>query len=372
MGIRRLAMEGLENRTMLAGNVNVFVEGGTLFIVGNDAGNGVSVHQVDTGRYVVTGFALAGSATTLNGSGSVRIVTGVTNDINVDLNAGNDVFCMSQSAARRQACADELSGFTAGPIAPSPEAPNPNTTTSQTRVPRNLIVNADAGNDGVGVHARIGSDDLKGFDFGGIGHIITDGGADSVIVERTTAFDDLLIETGDADDFVRTFRVRTWDFFFASLGNGHDTMNATDYHGFHSHLIGGIGDDTIRVRDFHAEQEVFLFGEAGDDLITGHGVTGIELQIITADGRDRVQLRNSHVGDLHIDTGLNNDNVTLDSVTVIDELTVFLGNGNDRFNISNTSADSAYIDGGFGNDTFDNNGGNNLNNATVVNFENFI
>src|SRR5690349_1891612 len=85
---RNLVVEGLENRALLAGNVAVSVSGGTLFITGDAAGNGVSVQQLDSGKYFVTGFSVSGGNTTVNGSAAGKIVTGVTNDINVDLNAG--------------------------------------------------------------------------------------------------------------------------------------------------------------------------------------------------------------------------------------------------------------------------------------------
>jgi hypothetical protein len=354
---------------MLAGNVGVRVDGGTLFITGDGASNGVSVHQLDNGRYAVTGFAVAGVDTRINGAFTTRIVNGVTNDIVVDLNAGHDVFVMGQNAAARQALANEVSGGAAG-VVPAGPAANPATTAqSQTRVPLNLFIRTDEGVDGVGISARIGSDDITGEHSGGIGQILTGVAVDRVAVERTTAFDDLLIETGDGNDTVRGFRVRTWDFFFASLGNGHDSIAVTDYHGFHSHLIGGNGNDDISTRDFHTDLETFLFGEAGRDRIAARGTTALELQIITHGGADAVQVNNSHFGDLHIDTGSESDNVNLSVVTVVDELSIFLGSGNDRLSGDNSSADDTLLDGGSNFDTLVDNGNNNFRSATIVNFE---
>src|SRR3954465_2470515 len=63
---RKLNVEGLENRALLAGNVAVSVSGGTLFITGDGFGNGVAVQQLDSGKYFVSGFGLNGSNTTVN------------------------------------------------------------------------------------------------------------------------------------------------------------------------------------------------------------------------------------------------------------------------------------------------------------------
>src|SRR5688572_29531503 len=49
--IRKLGVEGLERRSMLAGNIHAEVNGGVLVITGDDAGNGVSVQQLGEGKY---------------------------------------------------------------------------------------------------------------------------------------------------------------------------------------------------------------------------------------------------------------------------------------------------------------------------------
>ena len=53
---RKFLVEGLEPRCMLAGNVNVFVSGGTLFVQGDDSDNAVLIQQEGPGAYSVTPF----------------------------------------------------------------------------------------------------------------------------------------------------------------------------------------------------------------------------------------------------------------------------------------------------------------------------
>lgn len=47
---RRLSLEGLESREMMAGNVAAWVSQGTLFITGDNASNRVSVAEIAPGK----------------------------------------------------------------------------------------------------------------------------------------------------------------------------------------------------------------------------------------------------------------------------------------------------------------------------------
>src|SRR6476620_1449230 len=53
---RRFLVEGLEPRCLLAGNVNVFVSGGSLFVQGDGGDNAVLIQQEGDGVYSVTGL----------------------------------------------------------------------------------------------------------------------------------------------------------------------------------------------------------------------------------------------------------------------------------------------------------------------------
>ena len=52
---RRLFLEGLESRAMLAGNVTASVSGGSLILRGDSLGNDVAVTWIAPNRYQVTG-----------------------------------------------------------------------------------------------------------------------------------------------------------------------------------------------------------------------------------------------------------------------------------------------------------------------------
>ena len=97
---RRLAVERLESRALLAGNVNVFVSGGSLFVRGDNADNLVLIQQTGDGQYTVTGldYGAAGFAdppfsagpTSINGQFETQTFSGVTGDFIIDLKKGDD------------------------------------------------------------------------------------------------------------------------------------------------------------------------------------------------------------------------------------------------------------------------------------------
>lgn len=356
---RKLNVENLERRAMLAGNVSVAVDGDTVVITGDNASNGVAVEQLDHGRYFISGFSLNGSPTRINGQTSGRIVSGIRN-FDVDLNRGYDIFVMSNSAWRRNDLAQNLSGGTAGHIQTSPEARNTNTTHfTTTRVLGDVVIDLDEGNDGVGIGARIGTRDSHGHIVDGVLDINGGDGADRVIADRTEAFDDMLYDMGSGNDTVQANVARVGDFLFANLGDGHDRFFSDNAHGWHSHILGGNDNDVVDIRNFRMEQEVFVDGGSGHDRFYGAGVGGISIAIVTGDGNDRVGIDGANSrGGATVDTGSGNDFVRLNGVFVADHAGVYQGDGDDTLRLRNSTADHATLSGGSGFDRFFNDGGN--------------
>jgi hypothetical protein len=83
---RRLKLEQLESRQMLAGDVTVNVVGGDLSIVGDSENNFLVLTATgNAGEYVVTG-----TNTTVNGGAVPVTVSGVTGDVTIQLHDGSD------------------------------------------------------------------------------------------------------------------------------------------------------------------------------------------------------------------------------------------------------------------------------------------
>jgi hypothetical protein len=367
---RKLSVESLENRALLAGNVSVSVSGNTLVIVGDNAGNGVAVEQLDNGRFFVSGYSLHGAATTINGGTGGRIVSGVRH-IDVDLNQGWDAFLMSNSAWRREQLAQGFSGGTAGPVQRSPQPANSNTVHPvTTRVAGDVTIRMDEGNDDVGIGARIGTLNSNGGIVDGVLNIIGGIGHDRVITDRTQAFDDMLYDMGSGNDHVHADITRAGDFVFAALGDGDDAFLSNNSHGWHTQVLGGAGNDGIYVGNYRFEQEVAFDGGSGNDIVVAGGLSGISIAIVTGDGADSITVNGSTSrGGYTVDTGSGSDFVRLSNTFAAGHLGVFLGDQNDTLRIGNTETDDTTLSGGSGFDQYFNDGGNILRSLSRSGFE---
>lgn len=84
------AVEALEPRSLLAGNVLVGNVAGALTITGDDRSNAIEITQLGPGRYRVRGLPDgAGLATRVNGGASF-VVLGVVNDFVINMRRGDD------------------------------------------------------------------------------------------------------------------------------------------------------------------------------------------------------------------------------------------------------------------------------------------
>jgi hypothetical protein len=85
------AIERLEGRMLLAGNVQVFLDAkGNLNVVGDGSANGIQLDQF--GEFVIQGVDAGGSPTKINGSDNDIAVFAVTgkHDIKISLGGGDD------------------------------------------------------------------------------------------------------------------------------------------------------------------------------------------------------------------------------------------------------------------------------------------
>jgi hypothetical protein len=87
---RRLAVEGLEHRQVLAGNVLATMVGGNLMIQGDVDDNAIHLHTAADGTVEVSGLEAGAGATTINGSTEPFVATGVRHLTRVHLGRGDD------------------------------------------------------------------------------------------------------------------------------------------------------------------------------------------------------------------------------------------------------------------------------------------
>ena len=174
---RHLALERLETRSLLAGNVNVFVSGGTLFVRGDNADNLVLIQQTGDGEYTVTGLDYADAdfadppfsagPTSINGEFETQTFSSVRFDINVDLKKGDDGVGIGNSVEDLSILAEECGfgfafGSGSGNGSASGSASVPSEIIAQQvegelfLVPLNLVVNTNDGSDGDVFRTQLG------------------------------------------------------------------------------------------------------------------------------------------------------------------------------------------------------------------------
>jgi hypothetical protein len=351
-GHRTLKVEQLERRAMLAGNVNVSVSGGNLFVTGDNQDNAVLIQEVDDGddnanthAYEITGFDFADSGlggfqsgpTNITGGGtevdpdvlggtSARIVKGVTANIIVDLKKGNDALAVGNSIDDLLTLAEDCGfglgiGSGSGSGGSSATAGQP-VLEDRLTTPVSLIINMGDGNNAVAVIGDIGVNHNAG-------SLVVNGGknADAVAVGNT--FDstgdaivhgDVSIATGKGDDNICVDNATIFGALAVNAGDGFNTVGAENFGAAAVAVVSGKNDDSIRLVSFDTD--------AGVTVNAGNGNNNVLLEDFDAGQGDGPHEIGHGGGAVTVVTGSGHDNVGLFNFTA-DNVVVSTGSGDD-------------------------------------------
>jgi hypothetical protein len=265
---RPLALESLELRQMLAGNVTVSLVGGNLFVAGDDESNQIAVTAgTEAGSFNVKGLngttvTMAGSSTPAPDTGLV--VTGVRGHVSVRMADGDDAVEVSNAEFRR-----------------------------------GLLVETGAGNDTVNVH------DVK---LGGFLNIVT--GVDNDTVTVGTASTPATALVSDSAANVRA--ALAIDIF---LGDGVDSAQVNSAAAPAIIAGGGKGADTVGIHSIRTASLVVGGGDGSDvDQVDVTGAKAIAAVIGTGGGADRVGIVDSAFTSLNVAMGSGDDGLSLQKV----------------------------------------------------------
>jgi Ca2+-binding RTX toxin-like protein len=358
---RRLRLESLESRSLLAGNVLASVTDGSLSITGNADANLILITQTADNAFRISGNA----GTEINGSAFVDL-TNVSGAVNINLRGGNDVVVFNGPAAGAGFVADFDGDFSidAG-------AGNDSLTLSNIEVDGDVSINTGAGNDrltaseieatgDVSVNAGVGNDNLT----------LTGASAASLSVNLgagndTAQLTDLDVDgaislnAGDGNDSLTISGAASADDdadnVSVNLGGGNDTLNVSglDVVG-NVNVTGGAGNDSVSLSG-EVEGDVSLELGAGNDKLSLNNLTVVDgdLNIHLGAGNDKLTVSGLDVdGDVNLTAGLGNDNISLGTIAA-DELFAALGQGNDRLALTANIAlaGTIHVQGGAGRDT---------------------
>jgi hypothetical protein len=406
---KALGMEGLEDRRLLAGLVNVTQSGGTLLLIGDAASNAVSIQATGVpGQFAVVGDVnVSGAAnpgvsapTLLRGTGAITPVATLTfnnvTNIVATLGAGDDQIGISTVAGNAFYDALIATDFATNNVVVPPAGA---VAGSAAILAGSITITTGTGNDAVVVLANVG------------GAITVDTGADSdyVAVESSTAVS-VSINTGAGDTNLTgadRVRVRDTAVVGAIAVNTYAGSDIVDVFGSTAQAIvvnsgdNGAGSPFVGVNPLVPEavrligvtatsvsintnggndqvivaagvapystaatniQTLSINTDAGNDLveIALVGAAAVQVQnlaITTGVGIDNVSIGNAGVGttvglNTTIDLGPGNDVLNLTNFLVGFFLYVNLGDGNDTVTATGTFATYSLILGGPGFDTF--------------------
>lgn len=325
---RALAVETLEDRSLLAGNVTASMSGSKLVIQGDGEANHVVLsYDRATQRLHVNGVATPGGATTINGSSTPPAGFARVRQVQVLLGDGDDTL----------------------------EVLNPGAT--DVVITQYFSIDTGGGDDTV-VFGRVGN--------------AAGGAAPLASKVRTGA--GINVQTGDGDDQIQIANLEVGGHLLIGTGAGDDTvqcLNEFSPGGAAStrlfplrvrnqlsvHL--GEGEDELSLRNLTTGGMLRVYDEAGAaDIEIYNARVPALVDIDTGNGADQITVKHLLAGPLTISTQDGADEVRMESSRV-HSIDVKLGAGLDTLGIRSTATRNfCFIDGGADGGVFERGAGN--------------
>lgn len=251
---QRMAIEALEDKRLLAGDVTVSLVEGSLLIQGDAASNGVAVSTGDApDTYIVSGLVAGDGDTSINGMFDRVEVSGVTEGIAMRLAEGDDIANLVRANVRGSVAIAAGMGNDHVNIG----GPMFSVADMNTHIRGHVAVDLNEGNDslrvgnaligrGLAANGGPGDDDMAivGSRLRGVVGLHTGEGADHVSITETQARFVRLGTGAGADE------VALVDSAFAvidvNMGEDHDALLVSDVHARGARFQGGPGHDALQ------------------------------------------------------------------------------------------------------------------------------
>ena len=307
---RSLALEKLESKAMLAGDVIVSVVEGNLIIEGDELGNEIAVSSGETaGTYIIRG--LEGTTVKLGEDGEPApetglVVEGVRRNVRINLGDGDDAVTVNDARFRHGLSIATGAGADEVNIGNADETPAPALSAAATdanvSVRGALLIRTGADNDTV---------NLGNVHVGGLIGISTDGGDDTVHLGAPAPTP----EAAALDAALESATVRAKLGVDILLGEGDDTAVLRDVAALQVGIGAGAGADEVALHDIRSLYIGVRGGEGdGADVVRLNDVHAQVATVGTGDGADRVIVAGSKFGVLTAIMGAGNDVLTLENV----------------------------------------------------------
>jgi hypothetical protein len=345
---KRLTVESLENRCLLAGNVSASLSGSDLNITGDDLGNTISVESIGAGQVQVRGFG-----TSINGSPDAIKTFNVSGSINIHMNDGADLVRVTNLVIHDDLVADLgpganellLGQSTAGDntrFASTPSGPlyvqNDVTVVGNTAADRVFQSNLHVG--GVGTLDLGSGDDTvqlerpsgstANVEYAGLFQVLPGAGNDSVSITGLVVDDNMVVTDGS--------------------GIANVSINSMDVHGNLTITTANLAD-TIGIQNTNVRNTLTVVSQGGYDSLTLSAIAD-NLTVNAGGGNDEVHVSSANIGVLRAFMGTGTDHLDLLSDTT-DQIFAYGSDGNDLFQVRNTRAIDAFFNGDAGDDTYE-------------------
>ncbi len=367
---RRLRVETLEQKKLLAGDVTAELVEGHLIVSGDEMDNQVAVRSGEMpGQFVVVGLTGPdGEQTTVNGSQDPVVVNEVRRNVVVRMGDGDDVLRLANARIRGNALIGMGDGddtVLVGGRDPAPDPPQP--------VAAGVLGDVEPPPEPM----RLGPSVAVGQNL----VIVTGDGDDRVWENSTRVGKNNRINTGDGDDAVHIGQPRRPVLEPDAEQLGDDGDGDTEAPNIAPHRPGlavggnltvhlGAGDDALHASHARVAGKFQAGAGRGDDSIAlDHVWAGRRIYVRGGLGDDDIGMHHVHARTSYVNSGAGDDEVTIVD-SVFGRLGAWMGRGDDVLRVGGTRVrGAALFNGGPGEDALVRLGGNALHRIAVVNFE---
>lgn len=267
---RKIGLESLERRQLMAGDVIAALEGSLLTVEGDNLDNQIAITRTAVGDIVVAGQ----NGTLVNGLPSFRFPQVQLNALEVRMEGGNDTVALRSLQVANDVNVNLGAGndrLTSPATAPS-------------IINGNMSVLGDEGNDIVQLAALTVRGDLT-----------IDGGLGSLNASvNASTIDKVMSIIGDeANDIVSVAGSNIGLDLLLETKGGSDRVTLTDTNAFHISINtdanGAVGLDQVTLNRVNTVEGLGVFTGAGNDVVRLTDVTSGKSLIVSLDeGNDRV------------------------------------------------------------------------------------
>ncbi len=289
---RRLGVEALETRWLMAGDVTAATSSGSLIISDTAASGGIALSAGSSGQIEVQGVVAGGSSTKVDGL-STAIPFKVTGSVVIDLAAGSDVVDVGAGITIPGSLIINTAGVTdAGNVVVQLGASTPTTagaikphvTALPLTIDGSLVVSTGLGND------QVTANEVS---VGQAAAIAIGTGTDTVQLTSLSALA-LTLTTGNGNNNISLNSVSSTAVAIVT-GSGADQVSVVDSNFSQMVITLGAGNDTLSIGDTTVSQHTILNGGSGTntytDVSVGAGNSFAGLNMINFTGASRAHVK---------------------------------------------------------------------------------